>query len=136
VPWYSRATMIEELSRDTTQTSQVSIDLPDDTNKGTLGLIWILAAMLPVSIGASILSPSLNSLITRRVSPLEVGTILGISASMVSLANAITPLIGGALFQWLGSSAPFAIGGIVMLLLLVAAVLVINDGPEDSTAEQ
>jgi MFS transporter, DHA1 family, tetracycline resistance protein len=136
VPWYSRAAMIEELSRNTAQTSQVSVELPDDTNKGTVGLIWILAAMLPVSIGASILSPSLNSLITRRVSPLEVGAILGISASMVSLANAITPLIGGALFQWLGSSAPFAIGGIVMLLLLVAAVLVINEVPEDSSTKQ
>jgi MFS transporter, DHA1 family, tetracycline resistance protein len=136
VPWYSRTTMIDELSRDTTQTSQVSVELPDDTNKGTVGLIWILVAMLPISIGASILSPSLNSLITRRVSPLEVGAILGISASMVSLANAITPVIGGALFQWLGSSAPFAIGGIIMLLLLVAAVLVINEAPEDSSAKQ
>lgn len=132
VPWYSRTEMLEELSHNQSQTNQLSVELPDDANNGWLGFAWIMVAMIPATIGGSILSPSINSLITRRVSPLEIGSILGLSASMVSLANAITPLIGGALFQWLGSSAPFLIGGTAMLLLLVSAVRVIKDSPEDA----
>jgi len=129
VPWYSRDAMIEELSTDTA--TRVSVELPDDSNTGPLGLGWLLVAMLPTSIGGSILSPSINSLITRRTDRQQIGSILGTSASMVSLANAITPLIGGALFQWLGSSAPFLIGGIILLLLFALATRTIKPAPDD-----
>ena len=128
VPWYSRAEMLGELSHHAA--TQVSVELPDDTNSGLLGLVWMMIALVPATIGGSILSPSINSLITRRVSPLETGTILGISASMVSLANAITPLLGGALFQWLGSAAPFLLGGVMLLVLFIQAVRIIKDEPD------
>ena len=128
VPWYSRAEMLGELSHHAA--TQVSVELPDDANSGLLGLVWMMIALVPATIGGSILSPSINSLITRRVSPLETGTILGISASMVSLANAITPLLGGALFQWLGSAAPFLLGGVMLLVLFIQAVRIIKDEPD------
>ncbi len=125
VSWYSRDAMIEELSRDATQSTTLAVDLPDDSNTGLLGFGWLFVTLIPISVGGGILSPSLNSLITRRVDPAEVGAILGVSASMTSLANAITPLVGGGLFQWLGSTAPFLIGGVFMLVLLVGAIRII-----------
>jgi DHA1 family tetracycline resistance protein-like MFS transporter len=41
--------------------------------EGWLGLAWILAALIPLSIGGGILHPSINSLITKRIDPSEVG---------------------------------------------------------------
>jgi DHA1 family tetracycline resistance protein-like MFS transporter len=129
VPWYSRAAMLEDLGAP--ETGDVSVELPSDANTGWLGLGWLLATMIPASIGGAILSPSINSLITRRANPLETGAILGVSASMVSLANAVTPLLGGALFQWLGSTAPFLIGGLVMLVLF-ALTIALKTGAESA----
>jgi DHA1 family tetracycline resistance protein-like MFS transporter len=131
VPWYSRAAIAQELatnestpavSEGSAATGATSIDLPDDTHNGWLGIAWLMAAMIPTSIGGGLLSPSINSTITKRVPPGEIGTMLGISAALVSGANAISPLLGGATFQVLGSSAPFLVGGIVLLVLLAAAI--------------
>ncbi len=122
VTWYSRDAMINELTRDSSQMTNLAVELPDDANTGLLGFAWLFISLIPVSVGGGILSPSLNSLITRRVNPTEVGAILGVSASMTSLANAITPLVGGGLFQVLGSTAPFLIGGIFMLILFTGAM--------------
>ena len=81
-------------------------ELPDDGNNGWLGLAWILVAMMPASIGGGVLQPSINSLITKRIEPDEIGGMLGISAALLSAANAIAPLIGGAIFQALGAPPP------------------------------
>ena len=47
---------------------------------------------------------------------------LGVSAAFVSAANAITPILGGAAFEWWGSTMPFLLGGILLLALLWPAV--------------
>ncbi|GAB4573656.1 MAG: tetracycline resistance MFS efflux pump [Anaerolineae bacterium] len=111
VPWYSRAALEAELGQGDTSTS---IQLPDDTRTGWLGLAWLVVAMIPTSVGAGMLSPSINSLLTKSVADTEYGSILGVSASLVSAANAISPLIGGALFEALGATAPFLIGGVLL----------------------
>jgi undecaprenyl pyrophosphate phosphatase UppP len=48
-------------------TKSLSISIPSDENTGWLGLIWILVAMVPAAIGGGILQPSINSLLTKRV---------------------------------------------------------------------
>lgn len=110
----------------------LGIDLPANENRGFSGIIWLLAAIVPVSIGAGLIRPTLNSLITQRAPRGEFGRALGLSSALVSAANACAPLIAGLIFQQLGSSAPFAIGGALMaglcLLSLVAA------GPARSSA--
>jgi DHA1 family tetracycline resistance protein-like MFS transporter len=116
VPWYSRAEMLGELGRDAA--AQVSVELPDDSNTGVLGLVWMMIALVPATIGGSILSPSINSLITKNVARTEIGATLGVSSSLLSLANVITPILGGGMFQFLGSTAPFLIGGIALALLM------------------
>ncbi|MEO8392829.1 MAG: MFS transporter [Chloroflexota bacterium] len=122
VPWYSHAEIVQELTEGNTTTRDISVPLPTDSGTGWLGLGWLLVAMIPTSIGAGILSPSINSLITKRVGKNDVGGALGVSSSLTSAANAITPLLGGALFQFVGTSAPFLIGGGVMAGLLLFAV--------------
>jgi len=127
VPWYSKAEVTAELTADVAQPGEtppvedIQIELPADDNNGWTGLAWLLVAMIPAAIGGGVLQPSINSMITQRVSPEEVGGTLGISAAFLSGSNAITPLIMGAIFEWLGSTAPFMIGAIILLILWVVA---------------
>lgn len=125
VKWYSRDAMIESFSETAAGTEQVTefnldIPLPDDENTGWFGLVWMLVALVPTAIGGGMLSPSINSLITQRSDALDVGSALGVSTALVSAANTITPLVTGSMFQFLGSTAPFFIGGVILFVLMLA----------------
>ncbi len=123
VPWYSQETVTAELSVDRTLPGEtppvqdLQVDLPDDSVTGWLGLIWLMAAMIPAAVGGGVLQPSINSMLTRRSKATEVGGILGISAAFLSAANALAPLVLSALFQWVGSSAPFIVGAVILFIL-------------------
>ncbi len=139
VPWYDRAALTAELTaRDAaphstaTLTGQPPLTLPADGQTGWWGLLWILAASIPASIGGGLLQPTLNSLITKRVAADEVGGMLGTSAALLSGANAVAPLIGGALFQWVGASGPFLAGGLALAALWLAALRLIRPGREEA----
>ncbi len=140
LPGYSQAALEAELSGgrqlmgETPPTEDVAVDLPEDGNNGWLGLVWILAAMVPLSVGGGVLQPAINSLITKRVEPLEVGGMLGVSSSFLSAANAIAPLIGGILFQTLGPRSPFFLGGILMAALLAIALRRVTPGREQEAS--
>ena len=129
LPGYSQADLQAELSGESvlpgetpTTTDNIQVNLPADGNNGWLGIVWLLAAMIPTSIGGGVLHPSINSLITKRVSAAEIGGVLGISAAFLSGANAVSPLIMGTVFQFFGSTAPFLIGGVILLVLWITAV--------------
>jgi DHA1 family tetracycline resistance protein-like MFS transporter len=113
VPWYSKTTIETELEAgrmlpgETPPTHHLSIPLPDESTKGYKGLIWFLVGIIPAAIGGGILHPSINSLLSKRVAPDEIGGILGISAALYSGANAVAPIAGGILFQSIGMTAPF-----------------------------
>jgi len=123
VPWYNRAITEQSMSQtrvlpgETPPTQPLQIPLPDDNSKGYLGLIWLLAAMVPAAIGGGVLQPSINSMITKSVKPDEIGGTLGISAALLSGANAVAPVAGGAIFQGLGPVYPFLIGGLILAVL-------------------
>jgi MFS family permease len=134
-PGYSQAELQAQMTssgdfrtHESPTTRNLSIELPGDGNNGWLGMIVILAAMIPAAIGGGVLQPSINSLITKRIEPIEIGGILGVSAALLSGANAIAPLIGALIFQAIGPSAPFILGGLVLLLLLILAVRKIKPG--------
>ncbi len=139
LPGYSQEKLAQELSasgdfrtHENPTTRNLAVELPPDTNNGWLGLAWILVAMIPASIGGGILQPSINSLITKRIERGEVGGMLGISAAFLSAANAVAPLIGGAIFQTLGSTGPFLLGGLLMGVLLLFSLKMIRPGREES----
>jgi DHA1 family tetracycline resistance protein-like MFS transporter len=136
VPWYDRQAVTLELSGgrnlagETPPTSTLQVSIPADTNKGYLGLGWILLSMIPVALGGGVLQPSINSLLTRRVSPAEIGGTLGISAALLSGANSVAPVVGGELFQVLGSSAPFLIGAAIAAVLFFIVLKALKRSPQ------
>jgi MFS family permease len=127
VPWYSKSNLQQELSNnrslpgETPPTQNLKVDLPSENNQGLLGIIWLMTAMIPAAIGGGVLQPAINSMLTRSVDIGEVGGILGISAAMLSGANAFAPVIGGGIFQIMGSSCPFLLGGVLLFVLWILA---------------
>lgn len=104
----------------------ISIDLPDEDNRSIFGVTWLLIAIVPLSIGAGMIRPSLNSLMTQRVSSENYGQVLGVSASFVSAANASAPLVGGLIFQATNNTTPFMLGGIMMAILTGLSIMLIR----------
>lgn len=139
LPGYSKAELQAELTasgdfrtHENPTTRDLAIELPEDDHNGWLGLAVILLAMVPAGIGGGILQPAINSLITKRIEPNEVGGMLGISAALLSGANAIAPLLGGLIFQVLGPTAPFWLGGALLAILLAFALGRIKPGREET----
>lgn len=119
---------LRDQSPDSTESviGEINVDLPDEDNRGVVGVLWILVAIVPLSIGAGLIRPSLNSLMTQRVSSDNYGQVLGVSSSFVSAANASAPLVGALVFQTYGNSAPFLIGGMLMVVLTLLSILLIR----------
>jgi DHA1 family tetracycline resistance protein-like MFS transporter len=134
-PWYSQKSVTAELSSsrnlpgETPPTQHLQIEVPSENNKGLLGLGWLLLAMIPAAIGGGVLQPSVNSLLTRKVAVEEIGGTLGISAALLSAANALAPVVGGALFQNLGSSAPYLFGAVLCALLFIFSKRALSNPP-------
>jgi DHA1 family tetracycline resistance protein-like MFS transporter len=128
LPGYSKQVLEQQLSAsrslpgETPPTQRLQIPLPEDSQQSWLGIAWILVAMIPASVGGGLLQPSINSLLTRSVSPDEVGGTLGISTALLSGANAIAPLAGGFMFQTFGPVSPFLAGGLLLLILWILAM--------------
>ena len=124
VPWYDQAKVVEGLAGQSDlnlSTQNIKVTLPDETNKGWFGIIWLLVASVPAALGGGVLHPAINSLITKSSNKNEVGGMLGISAGFYSAANAIAPLFYGSLFQWFGAPVPFFAGGAILLILWIYA---------------
>jgi DHA1 family tetracycline resistance protein-like MFS transporter len=141
LPSYNQSALTQELSAGSTlragehpTTQTFPVDLPPDGNNGWAGILWILAAMLPAAVGGGLLQPTINSLITKRIEPQEIGGMLGISAALLSAANAIAPLVWGAIFQTLGPAWPFLLGGIALGVLLLVAIQMIKPGREQQAS--
>ena len=68
---------------------------------GTLGMIdtvpLLLVASTFASLGNAVLRPALSSLVTHQAGPREQGVVLGLTQSLVSVAQISAPLIGGLL---------------------------------------
>ncbi|MEM8857290.1 MAG: MFS transporter [Chloroflexota bacterium] len=132
VPWYSESAMMAEL----TQFGSASIDLsllPSEAGAGWFGFLIILIGLLPGPLGFTLQLPTINTLITKRTDPTEVGQALGMSASFVGAGTVAGPLLGGWLFEAIAPGAPFAISSILSVGIL--AVLMIFHR-RDSAAEK
>ncbi len=121
VPWYDKAKITSEM-QGKASTQIITVSLPDESNKGWVGIVWVLIASFPAALGGGVLHPAINSLITKSASKDEVGGILGVSAGFYSAANAITPLFFGSLFQWFGAPVPFLLGGLLLAVLWIIAM--------------
>lgn len=113
---------------------KIAVPLPEDGNNGVFGVLWVFVVIVPLSVGAGLIRPGLNSLMTQWVDRSDYGSILGLSASLVSAANAVAPLLGTLIFQAYGATTPFLVGGIAMGILAVASLLTIKPAPENRLA--
>jgi len=138
VPWYSESALRQELGSAARATNlqgmHMAVPIPTGETGGWSGLIWILVAMIPASIGGGILQPAINSLITKNAEASQAGEMLGLSSGLMSASNAVAPLIGGAAFQALGATAPFLGFGGLMAILFAAALRWIKPAPSRSAA--
>ena len=123
VPWYNKASVEASIAGSNSASSlqNIHVALPSDNHNGWLGGIWLLIASFPAALGGGVLMPAINSLITKAANKNEVGGMLGVSSAFYSAANAIAPLFYGSLFQWLGSTAPFLLGGLILATLWIFA---------------
>ncbi len=126
VPWYEREALVAELSQVgtsfTEETSEQVALLPEQANRGWAALLYLLIGLLPVPVGFALIGPNLNSLITQRVGPREVGSALGLGGAFFALGSALGPALGGFFFDAIGIFAPFFINGIGGALLFVFAL--------------
>jgi len=124
VPWYDQSRVLESLAGEgaiRVSVQSIQIDLPDQSTRGWLGIVWLVIASFPAALGGGVLQPAVNSLITKASDKGEVGAMLGISASMYSAANAIAPLFYGSLFHSFGAPVPFFAGGVILVILWLIA---------------
>lgn len=135
VAWYDRDELLTDLAEaGGVEISQVEVDIPDGSNTGWLGLAWLVVAIIPASVGGAMIRPSINSIITRRVPPEEIGAMLGVSMALVSAANALTPMIGGTMIEMLGAGAPFLASGLLMAALVFYALRRVRPNDDDIAA--
>lgn len=97
---------------------------------GAIGFVWagfanslpmLMVALVPVSFGLGVATPTTNSLIARESPPNERGRILGISQSMSALARVFGPLLSGYALEyqvWL----PFVVAALLSLAAWALAV--------------
>jgi DHA1 family tetracycline resistance protein-like MFS transporter len=78
----------------------------------------LLTATLILACGFSVITPSLNSLISLQVGEGEQGGIMGIARSATTLARIIGPAWAGLLFSIFGKDWPFYGGALVMTAVI------------------
>lgn len=78
----------------------------------------LLFIMIPLSFSGGILNTVINSAISKSVTPMEIGGILGLSSSIESLTRVIAPTLGGILLGRLGPSAPGMFSSLLMAALI------------------
>lgn len=129
VAWYEKAKVLASMAGHgefRVSIQNINIQLPEESARGWLGIIWLVIASFPAALGGAVLHPAVNSLISKASHKDEVGGALGVSASVYSLANAAAPLFYGVLFQAFGGPVPFIVGGLILAGLWVFAPRVVK----------
>ena len=82
-----------------------------------LGWVGLVAALLLLTLGQGLLTPTLSSAVAGRAG-LDTGVWLGWQQSAGGAARVVGPLAAGALFQWAGMGWPYAVGAALAALAL------------------
>jgi DHA1 family tetracycline resistance protein-like MFS transporter len=86
------------------------------------------ASLAALVIGIGLATPALNALIAAQAEEKERGAVMGLSQSASALGRVLGPLGAGAIFDQLGSGAPFAVAA----LLIIGALFVALGEPASS----
>lgn len=90
---------------------------------------WLCVAMSVVIVGFSFVTPSLQSLISRRTSARQQGHVLGVAQSVSSLARIVGPVFGIRLFAQ-SPPLPYWVATAVMGLALALIVIAVKAGSD------
>lgn len=77
----------------------------------------LMAAMVVVAYGFSVITPSLNSLISLRTDSANQGTVMGTARATTTMARVVGPAWAGILFASLGRDWPYIGGTVVMVVV-------------------
>ncbi len=91
------------------------------------GLLCV--AMSVIVVGFSFVTPSLQSLISRRTSPRQQGHVLGVAQSVSSLARIVGPVFGIRLFAE-SPPLPYWVATVIMGLALALIITAVKAGSD------
>lgn len=81
----------------------------------------LVASLAVLVVGIGLATPALNALIAAQAAERERGAVMGLSQSVSAFGRVIGPMSAGAIFDYFGHSAPFAVGAALMLAALFVA---------------
>lgn len=96
---------------------------------------FLLAAMLPLAIGAGSFNALINSAISKTVSREEVGGMLGLGSGLESLTRVVMPAFASYLLGAYGTSVPGLLAATVMLFVVSYAYIKLIARPDMLTVE-
>ena len=86
----------------------------------TAGAVWqVLLGIAFFATGTGFLHPSLSSLVTQTAADNERGSVMGKYQAASALGRSGGPSISGMLYADVSFAAPFALGGLIMLPVLM-----------------
>lgn len=83
-----------------------------------VGTAWLFVFAVLIAAGSGMVTPSLQSLLSRAASEDEQGLTLGVSQSLSAAGRVIGPAVAGILFE-IGRSVPFFVGAVIVLSAVV-----------------
>ena len=89
---------------------------------GVHGWGRLAAALLLLTIGQGLITPTLASMVAGRVGERRFGQGLGVQQMVGGLARVLGPVAGGVLFQHVAVSTPYVAGAIAVVVALVVLV--------------
>jgi MFS family permease len=108
-------------------------------------VLFLIIASTGIAVGNSLMTPTLNGLASKSVSAVWQGRMLGVMASVASLARIIGPVLGGWLLSMdverepgYGKTPYWVSGGIMLVAFVVAVTLRSHDvaiGPDTMSIE-
>lgn len=93
----------------------------------------LLVAMMIAGYGFSIITPSLNALVSLQASEDDQGGVLGVTRSASTLARVAGPAWAGMMFSVLGRDWPYFGGAIVMGVVIILAWKAMSHGGDSKS---
>jgi DHA1 family tetracycline resistance protein-like MFS transporter len=88
----------------------------------THSLTALLGVMVIVAYGFSVITPSLNSLISLQIASGEQGGVMGVGRSVTTMARVIGPACAGLIFSLLGMDWPYFSGAAIMTVVVIMSL--------------
>lgn len=87
--------------------------------------ILVYTALVLFALGNGLMWPSFLSILSKRAGNAHQGVIQGVGSSMGSLASIIGLIVGGLLYNWIGSLT-FLISAIVIFIVFIISLRLLN----------